>query len=162
MQRSGTVVSVCISAQGNVSKYPQPEVVVEAYGFAGDIHAGETRISRKTGQSKANDRQISLVAEEVLDDLNRELGTTLKPGDFGENITTRGLGDLSQIPDGAVLTIGDAVRLRVTEQNNPCKNLSVYHRLMVKKSYDRRGILAVVLSGAGATLRPGTPIFVED
>ena len=161
MQLSGTIVAVCTSSQGNVPKYPQSEVEVGPYGFVGDVHAGETRMSRKTGQPKANDRQVSLVAEEVLADLNRELGTALKPGDFGENITVRGIGDLSDVPDGAVLAIGDAVRLRVTEQNNPCNNLSVYHRLMVKKSFGRRGILTVVVAGAGAKLRPGMSILVE-
>lgn len=160
MDKIGKVVALCISSKGNVPKFAQQEVEVGQFGFVGDVHAGETRTSRSTKQPKPNDRQISLVALEVLDDLNQELGTKLKPGDFGENITTEGLGDLSDIPDGALIRIGDAVLLMVTEQNKPCDNLTVYHQLMVKKSYGRRGILAIVKQGAGAKLQPGAAIEV--
>lgn len=160
MQKRGKVIALCISAQGNVPKYPQGEVEVGPSGFVGDFHAGETRISRRTGQPKFNDRQLSLVVKEILDNLNAELGITLKPGDFGENITTEGLGDLSDIPDGARLRIGGIVALQVTEQNAPCKNLMIYHRLVVKKSYGRRGIMAFVCEGAGAVLKPGMEIEV--
>lgn len=158
----GKVIAVCLSHKANVPKYPQPEVEVGPYGIVGDVHAGPARISRRTGQPKFNDRQVSLVGKEAIDALNAELGITLNPGDLGENITTEGLGDLSAIAPGTLLRVGHAVLLEVTEQNDPCSNLSVYHKLLVKKSHGRRGILAVVKEGTGAKLRPGDPIEVIE
>ncbi|MCH7758752.1 MOSC domain-containing protein [Patescibacteria group bacterium] len=160
MAKKGTIVAVCISSKGNVPKYPQEEVQVGQYGFVGDIHAGETRMSHRTKQEKFNDRQVTLVAQEVLDSLNQELEIFLKPGDLAENITTEGLGDLSDILDGSLLQIGDRVVLKVTEQNNPCKNILVYHRLLVKKIYGRRGLLAIVKEGVDLRIRPGDIIQV--
>ncbi|RJQ36136.1 MOSC domain-containing protein [Candidatus Parcubacteria bacterium] len=159
MERIGKVIAVCLSKQGNVPKYPQARVIVDQ-GFTGDFHAGATRISRTTGQPKLNDRQLSLVADEVLDALEEELGIFLPAGSFGENITTLGLGNLADIPNGAIIAIGDAVRLRVMAQNTPCANLNIYHPQMVRHSYGRRGILATVLAGNGAELRPDMPIRV--
>ena len=160
MEDAGKVVAVCVSSEGNVPKYPQSEVEVGRFGFLGDYHAGETRISRSTGKPKFNDRQISLVAQEVLDSLNDELGISLEPGDLAENITTEGLGDLSGIVPGTLLKIGDSVILEATEQNNPCNNLSVYHRHLVKKVYRRRGVLAIVKEGVGRKIKPGDKIEV--
>lgn len=157
--RFGTIAAVCISAEGNVPKYPQTEVVVGEYGFIGDIHAGPTRISRRTGQPKFNDRQVSFVAQEVLDTLNEKLGILLRPGDLGENVTTQGLGDLSNLMPGTRIIAGDAL-FEVTEQNDPCKNLMRYHRLLVKESYGRRGILAIVVQGTDIPLRPGDGIAI--
>lgn len=162
MSDVGRVVAVCISSEGNVPKHPQDEVRVEQYGFAGDHHAGPTRISRRTKNPTCNDRQLSLVAREVLESLHVELGVSLKPGALGENITTEGLGDLSDITNGTLLRIGDSLVIKVTEQNNPCHNLSTYHRLLVKTIHGRRGLLAVVWSGAGSIIRPGDRIYVLE
>lgn len=49
----------------------------------------------------------------------------------------------------------------ITAQNEPCRNLLAYHRHMVKKLYGRRGIVGVVESGAGETIRPGDRITLE-
>ena len=160
MPRIGRVVALCISEVGNVPKYPHEMITVGEFGFVGDFHAGKTRISRTTGQPKPNDRQVSLVAKEVLDNLSQELALELKPGDLGENITTEGLGNLADIPNGWSIKIGETVILEVTKQNDPCNNLSVYHRLMVKSSYGRRGLLATVVGGAGTVLRPGATIEI--
>ncbi|MBI3421278.1 MAG: sulfurase [Candidatus Sungbacteria bacterium] len=160
--RTGTVVALCISPKGGVPKYPQEEVIV-SWGFPGDFHSGPTRISRRTRQLVFNDRQLSIVAQELYDQLGVELGVTLKAGDFAENITTKGLGDLSDLAEGDLLIIDGVdgvVLLRVTEQNIPCDNLLKYHELMMEKSYGKRGVLAVVHAGAGVYLRPGARIHV--
>lgn len=160
--RLGKIVAVCISSQPNIPKYPQEEIEVGEYGFIGDIHAGSTRISRRTGKPKLNDRQVSIVAQEDLDFLNAELGIALKPGHLGENITTQGLGSLSSFVPGMCLFIGEYVILEITEQNDPCQNINQYHRLLVKISYRerKRGVLAIVRTGAGSKIRPGDEIFL--
>ncbi len=160
MPRYGTVVAFCTSLQGNVPKYPQEIVIIGAHGIVGDFHAGPTRISRRTGKEKFNDRQISLVAKEALEAIGQELNVALKPGDFGENITTQGLGTLADIQPGAHIQIGESTILEVTEQNDPCVNLQKYHTLMVKTSYGRRGLLAIVKQWHGEPLAPGISITV--
>lgn len=161
MHQKGRIVAVCVSWEKGVPKYPQTEILLEKYGFVGDSHAGERRMSRKTGKPKWNDRQVSVVAKETLDYLNQRLSLQLNPGDLGENITTEGLGDLSNLHEGHILIVGGAVFV-VTEQNYPCVNLAVYHKFLVKESYGKRGIVGVVERGAGVTLKPGMTIDLID
>jgi MOSC domain-containing protein YiiM len=139
----GTVVAVCLRAEGGVPKYPQPEVIVGEYGIEGDWHSGPMR-TRSNGEVVPNTRHVSLVAKEVFDDLNRELGTDIPHGGFGENILVEGMGDLGGIAEGDLLRFSSGVELEVTGQNDPCKNLMVYHNQIPKLSYGRRGLLAVV------------------
>lgn len=159
---NGQIIALCTSPTGGVPKYPQPRVTV-CNGFEDDFHAGLKRISRRTRLPIFNDRQISIVAQEVYDALNAELGTTLIPGDFAENITTTGLGDLSHLEPGDMLLIPAkpaVVLLCVTEQNIPCGNLLKYHPLMTEKCSGRRGVLAIVQEGNGVRLEPGCPISI--
>lgn len=156
---SGTVVAVCIGRPGELWKTPVAgEVTVEEHGLQGDRHAGPMRLSGRRKVQVPNDRQITIVGQEALDDLGRELEVTLEPGDLGENICVSGLGDLSDVQPGALLVTGRGVAFRVTGQNEPCSNLMEYHRLMVKKSYGRRGLLATVEAGAGLAIAAGDAI----
>ena len=91
----GTVVAVCLRTEGGVPKYPQSEVVVGEHGIEGDWHSGPMR-TRSNGEIVPNTRHVSLVAKEVFDDLNRELGTDIPHGGFGENILVEGMGDLAR------------------------------------------------------------------
>lgn len=161
MHQKGRIVAVCVSQGKGVPKYPQAEIMLGPYGFAWDFHAREKRISRRTGKPKWNDRQVSMVGKETLDYLNERLSLSLKPGDLGENITTEGLGDLSNIHEGHIFIVGGAV-FSVTEQNDPCVNLAVYHKLLVKESYGKRGVVGIVERGAGVTLKPGMIIDLID
>lgn len=160
---TGVVVAVCTSPKGDIPKFPQPYVTVEQRGFKGDFHNREMRPSfSQRGTFKPNtDRHISLVAVEVLEGLGKHIGKTLKPGALSENITTRGLGDLSQIPDGARLLIGDKVILRVSQQNAPCKNVRASYGLEAYTWIQgRRGILCAVERGIGEMIRHGDSIEI--
>ena len=156
---SGVVVAVCVGGPGELWKRPlSGEVVVEEHGLRGDRHAGPTRMSTRLRARVPNDRQISIVAQEALDDLAQELDVTLEPGDLGENICVQGFGDLSDLAAGARFVTDRGVIFRVTEQNEPCSNLMEYHRLMVKASYGRRGVVATVEAGAGLVIAAGDGI----
>jgi MOSC domain-containing protein YiiM len=154
---TGTVVAVCLRKEGGVPKYPQAEVAVGEYGIEGDWHSGPMR-TRSNGEVVPNTRHVSLVAKEVFDDLNRELGTDIPHGGFGENILVEGMGDLGGIAEGDVLRFSSGVKLEVTAQNDPCKNLMVYHNQIPKLSYGRRGLLAVVRTTG--QLKPGDTVSV--
>jgi MOSC domain-containing protein YiiM len=153
----GTVVAVCLRKEGGVPKYPQSEVVVGEYGIEGDWHSGPMR-TRSNGEVLPNTRHVTLVAKEVFDDLNRELGTDIPHGGFGENILVEGMGDLGTIAEGDMLRFSSGVELEVTGQNDPCKNLMVYHNQVPKKAYGRRGVLTVVKKTG--RIRPGDTLEV--
>ncbi|MDB5224477.1 MAG: hypothetical protein JWO43_99 [Candidatus Adlerbacteria bacterium] len=143
------------------------DAIIGRWGLEGDCHNREMRRSfSKPGTFKPNiDRHITLLAIEVIDSLNQELGLEMRPGTLGENITTQGLGDLFNIADGSRIFIrnpagSELCVLRVTEQNEPCINLSTIHRLLVKRIYKRRGLLCSIVSGIGNRIMSGDPIEV--
>src|SRR6058998_2805158 len=112
----GSVAAVCLRKEKGVPKYPQSEVTIGEYGVEGDYHAGPVR-TRSNGERVPNNRHVSLVAKEVFDDLNRELGTDIPHGGFGENILVEGMGDLSDLAEGDILRFSSGVELEVTGQN---------------------------------------------
>ncbi len=138
--------------EGGVPKYPQSEVVVGEYGIEGDWHSGPMR-TRSNGEVVPNTRHVSFVAKEVFDDLNRELGTDIPHGGFGENILVQGMGDLGEIAEGDVLRFSSGVELEVTGQNDPCKNLMVYHN-QIPEALLRPSRRAGVVSTTGR-VKPG-------
>jgi len=155
----GTIVAVCSKAERGVPKIPQPEVGVGEFGIEGDFHAGQMR-TRSNGEVLPNNRHISIVAKEVFDDLNRELGTDIPHGGFGENILVEGMGNLSELKEGDVLRFSSGVELEVTGQNDPCKNLMIYHQTIVKRAYGRRGVLAIVKQQG--KLKPGDTVSLAS
>ena len=152
IEKKGKIVAVCMKAERGVPKIPQPQVTVGEYGIEGDFHAGPMR-TRTDGEILPNTRHVTLVAKEVLDDLNRELGTDIPPDGFGENILVEGMGDLADLKEGDLIRFSSGVVLEVTGQNDPCKNLMVYNDLVPKKAYGRRGVLTIVKKTG--KLRPG-------
>ena len=161
--KKGRVVAVCTSNKPGIPKHQRKSARVAKFGFAGDFHCKEMRRSFSSGGLKPNtDRHISLLAQEVIDALNKELTVSLLPGSLGENITTSGLGDLSDIPDGTLIHIGSSLVLRIMQQNDPCKVLQPLHKKMVKTIYGRRGILCSVVSGIGSHIYPNDVIVLVD
>lgn len=157
---TGQVVAVCRSAAAGLLKRPEEEILIGRYGVKGDYHAGRERRSRRTGLMKRNDRQISIVAKEVLDDLHHRLGITIPPGGFGENILVEGIGDLSHLCAGDRLSFDGGVIVEVTEQNEPCTHLNVWHKRVLYEVMGRRGIVGVVKKVG--TIRPGDRVRLES
>lgn len=107
---------------------------------------------------------MHLIHAELLDGLGVR-GFTVRPGDLGENITTRDI-DLLALPVGSRLSIGDA-ELIVTGLRNPCHQINRFRPGLLKevlmKNADgpvRRlaGIMSIVATGG--TVRPGDPVTV--
>jgi MOSC domain-containing protein YiiM len=141
-----------------VPKVPKDRIVLAPHGVEGDYHAGPTRVNRH-GETEPNRRQVTLVAAEVIAALERELSCSIPPGGFGENILVRGLGDLAWLEEGDMLEFEGGAAVEVTGQNNPCANLQIWHRDMVKAAYGRRGVLAVV--ARTGVVAPGERIIVR-
>ena len=149
----GRVVAVCMSPTGGVPKYSQEAIVIGNQGVQGDYHSGPINRHKKTGPAEPNSRQVTLVAQEVLDEMNARLDTELKPGDLGENILISGLGDLSLLVRGDRLQLGTEVVLEIRAQNNPCNVIRVYHPTLVEEINGKRGVSAIVLNPG--SVKPG-------
>jgi MOSC domain-containing protein YiiM len=152
-----TVLAVHRSPTHTFSKSPALSIrLIAGLGVEGDAHAGATvkhrsRVARDPTQP--NLRQVHLIHAELHDELNAA-GFTVKPGDMGENITTRGL-DLLALPTGARLLIGEAV-IELTGLRNPCVQLDRFSPGLMQATLDRdaagnlvrkAGVMGVVLVG---------------
>lgn len=140
------VTAVCISERKGTRKHTVPFIEVKKdHGIVGDAHAGNWH------------RQISLLADESVDTM-RGKGVELQPGDFAENILTRGL-ELNTLPVGTVLRVGET-RLQVTQIGKECHNDCEIRRLVGTCVMPTKGIFAIVLEEG--TIRPGNTISVEE
>ena len=129
----GSIVAVNISGGKGERKKPVPEVHLrENYGIIGDGHAGDWH------------RQVSLLAQESIDKMVR-LGLGVGPGDFAENITTRGI-DLVTLPVGARLAIGPVV-LEISQIGKVCHTRCAIYYQAGDCVMPKEGVFATVVSG---------------
>lgn len=100
------IVSINISLERGGIKEPVASAYLdEGRGIRGDAHAGDWH------------RQVSLLAVEDIESMRSKI-EAIAPGDFAENITTRGI-ELRSLPVGTRLMMGDAV-LEVTQIGKEC------------------------------------------
>jgi len=139
------IVSLNVSSTTGTRKKPvQSITVVPGKGIEGDAHAG-----------LIENRQISLLAIEEIEIASSQLVkngcpvvgglTSLAPGDFAENITTRGVA-LHLLPIGTRLEIGEAV-LEVSKIGKECHTSCEIRRLVGDCVMPRKGIFARVIKG---------------
>lgn len=103
----GRVRALSISDKRGTSKVNVPEAHLKAgHGILGDAHAGNWH------------RQVSLLAVESVNRIVAQ-GTSVSPGDFGENITVEGM-DLLALRVGSRLKIGSSAELEVTQLGKHC------------------------------------------
>lgn len=167
---AGTVIAVSRSETHTFSKITQPSIrLVAGLGVDGDAHQGTTvkhrsRVARDPTQP--NLRQVHLIHSELHDELAAG-GFVVKPGDMGENITTRGI-DLLGLPIGARLHIGSAAVVELTGLRNPCVQIDRFQSGLLAAVVGRdetgeivrkSGVMSVVISGG--EVRPGDAIAVE-
>jgi MOSC domain-containing protein YiiM len=86
-------------------------------------------------------------------------GANVNPGDFAENITTRGL-KLEILPIGTRLKIGNEVLLEVTQIGKACHKGCAIRDLVGDCIMPREGIFGRVLTGG--LVAPGDVIEVLD
>ena len=128
-----SIISLNISKKKGEQKIPVDAAELKPdHGIVGDAHAGNWH------------RQISLLAEEDVDTM-RGKGIELSPGDFAENITTRGI-PLSTLPVGTRLYLGSAV-LEVTQIGKECHNGCAIFQTVGDCVMPRKGIFAKVING---------------
>lgn len=165
-------IVVAVSRSGSHC-FSKPNVgsirLLAGLGVEGDAHLGETvkhrsRVARDPTQP--NLRQVHLIHAELFDEL-RAAGFTVRPGEIGENVTTRGV-DLLALSAGTRLRLGDEALIEITGLRNPCRQLDRFQPGLMKATLDRdadgdlvrkAGVMAIVLTGG--EVRAGDPIRVE-
>jgi MOSC domain-containing protein YiiM len=164
------VVAVSLDNRHRFSKNPVEQIeLVAGHGIRGDAHYGVTvqhRSRVRKDPTQPNLRQVHLIHAELLDQL-AEHGFEVKPGQLGENITTRGL-DLLALPQNTLLHIGPEAVLELTGLRNPCVQIEKFQSGLLKEVLDRdaggrlvrkAGVMAVIVHGG--PVRPTDPIAVE-
>jgi len=107
--------------------------LLEGQGVEGDAHCGVTVQHRSrvaADPSQPNLRQVHLIHAELFDALSAA-GFTVRPGELGENLTTRGV-DLLSLPVGSRLVVGEAV-VTVTGLRNPCQQINGFQAGLLKQ-----------------------------
>lgn len=172
LEQEGIVIAVCKSPVREYPKFPQKRVYIGDHGVDGDAHAGIYRRSySKPLFFKPNDREISIVSDEVRQDINKALGLNIEPGGFNENILVSGVGELGDIPDHYRISFSSGVEMVITEQNLGCYKLNDFHRttFMVKatmkevepqKFQNRRGLVTIVTQTG--YLSPGDTFLIHN
>ncbi len=135
MPPAGRVKAVCVSDRKHEQKREVPSArLLPRWGIEGDAHAGFAH------------RQVSLLAEESVDEMRKKGLDDLKPGDFGENILTEGL-DLSSLRVGDLLRVGSQVILQVSQVGKECVDRCAIYYAAGDCVMPREGVFARVLRG---------------
>jgi MOSC domain-containing protein YiiM len=163
------ILALASDGAHHFSKQPVESLTLIArLGVEGDAHAGVTvkhrsRVARDPSQP--NLRQLHLLHAEIFEELAPH-GFTLKPGDIGENVTTRGI-DLLALGTGTRLCLGTEAIVEITGLRNPCAQLDHFHAGLMAAMLGRdeagglirkSGVMAIVLQGG--VLRAGDPIII--
>jgi MOSC domain-containing protein YiiM len=114
------------------------------FGLEGDAHGGEWH------------RQISLLAMESIEKM-RLMGLEVSPGDFAENITTRGI-DLVHLPVGTRLSVGNEAVLEVTQIGKECPGKCAIYYQVGDCIMPKEGIFARIIREG--KIQPGDPVRI--
>jgi MOSC domain-containing protein YiiM len=128
----GEIIAVCISDKRGIQKTPVPVInCVKDHGIKEDAHAGDWH------------RQISLLADESAE-VMRQKGVSIGPGDFAENVLTRGI-EVKSLPIGSRLKVGETVVLEVTQIGKECHQHCAIYQAAGDCVMPREGIFAIVV-----------------
>ena len=141
------IVAVSISPKKGEKKTNVPEArLIPDHGLEQDAHAGDWH------------RQVSLLDMQSIAKI-REKGLDVDPGNFAENITTRGI-RLWELPTGTRMRLGSEVLVEVTQIGKECHNRCAIFHQVGDCVMPREGIFAKVLTPG--TVRPGDDIILIE
>ena len=148
MENIANVIAVCRSDKKGTRKEPITEgLFKEEEGLSGDAHADCT-----------THRQVSLLAMESIEKM-RKLGLNLKPGDFAENITTKGI-ELLSLPVGTRLNVGNDVLLEISQIGKECHTKCAIYKQVGECIMPTEGVFARVINGG--KIKAGDVINKEE
>lgn len=133
----GKVVSVNISPKRGGAKKPvETATLVTGYGLEGDAHAG-------------GEHQVSLLAFESVNAASPN-GLKLKPGDFGENLTTEGMN--AGMVVGQRLRVGNEAILQISNIGKTCDFPCNIGQRLGKCIMPEKGVFAKVMRGGKVSI----------
>ncbi len=143
---TGMIISVNVSKNKGEKKHNIEKcMLIKDMGLKEDAHAGFMH------------RQVSLLAQESIEKI-RKMGLHVVPGDFAENLTTKGI-DLPSLPIGTRLLVGNDILLRVTQIGKECHERCAIFQQVGDCVMPREGIFAEVI--AEGEVQVGDTITVE-
>jgi len=151
----GSLVAIQIGRQAEGRLESVPEVrVIPGKGLVGDRYfRGEGSFSKNPGGG----RQVTLVASEMLDLLQREHGIALQAAETRRNLVTKGV-SLNQLV-GQVFQVG-SVRMKGIRLAEPCEHLErLTQKGVIKGLVHRAGLRADILDEG--VLRVGATIVAS-
>lgn len=167
---AGSVEAVARSDGHRFSKSTAESItLIAGLGVDGDAHVGvnvKHRSRVRADPTQPNLRQVHLVHRELFDEM-AALGFEVRPGDIGENITTKGI-DLLRLPRGTRLRLGRDAVVEVTGLRNPCAQLDAFEAGLMRAMLDRNedgqlvrkaGVMAIVCTSG--TVTPGDQVAIE-
>jgi MOSC domain-containing protein YiiM len=89
----------------------------------------------------------------------RQMGLNVGPGDFAENLTTKGI-DLPALPIGTRLLVGQEVLLEVSQIGKECHTRCAIFQQVGTCVMPLEGVFARVIRGG--VVKPGDPIEVKS
>lgn len=128
-----TVEAICLSEKRGQQKKPvEMAELVKNFGIKGDAHAGQGH------------RQVSFLASEDIEEMETE-GLEFEPGDFAENIITRGI-DWTRVNVGGQVFIGEA-EMEVIQIGKECPKPCEIFFKAGRCIMPERGIFTRVIKG---------------
>lgn len=153
-------------SRSNGHAFSKPNVLtirlVAGLGVEGDAHYGDKVqhvFHARRNPDAPNLRQVHLIHEELFDEL-RTSGFQVRPGDIGENVTTRGL-DLLALPTGTILQVGNEAVIEITGLRNPCRQIDAFAKGLTAAVLGRdaqgqlirkAGVMAIVVKSGDVTV----------
>lgn len=142
------IIAVCTSLhKGERKKNVGSAKLIENFGIEGDAHAGPWH------------RQVSLLAQESIDKMVAK-GLDVGPGDFAENLTTKGI-DLVHLPIGTKLKAGETL-LEVTQIGKECHSRCAIYEQAGDCVMPREGIFVKVLKGGNIYVGDDIEVVEND
>ena len=131
------ILAVCISEHKGEQKHSVSQVKLKAdWGIIGDAHAGKWH------------RQISLLAVESVERLEKVTGMKFFAGAFAENILTQGI-TLHDLQVGTRIKVGSAL-CEITQIGKECHNDCAIRKAAGDCVMPREGVFAKVLEDGEA------------
>ena len=129
----GRIVSINTGSDKGEKKSPVSKaILIAGCGIDGDAHAGGAR-------------QVSLLARESIEEAAAS-GVELKPGDFGENMTTEGI-DSRSMKVGERVLVGRQAILQISDIGKVCEAPCSIGRRLGDCIMPREGLFAKVMRG---------------
>ncbi|MCX6272097.1 MAG: molybdopterin-binding protein, partial [Bacteroidetes bacterium] len=140
------IISLNISLKKGTIKSPVPTFTISEQGVEGDAHSGPWN------------RQVSLLGMESIEKFSSGSGRSFMPGEFAENITTRGMELFRASPLDVIL--GKDIILEITQIGKKCHgDYCAIYKEVGQCVMPKEGIFCRVIKGG--QLFPGDKLVVQ-